>query len=403
MTSNTEITAATTQPAIVAQPYLWTDPAKIPPRPWVYGTHLLRGSMSMLVGEGAVGKSSIVTGMALSLVTGKSLLGSKVHGSTPKRVWIINLEDSQHEIARSIQAAASHWNIKPDDMGDRLFVNAGVGSSFHMIKNSVHGVVPNDELVKAMVADIVANQIDVVTIDPLISTHGMSENDNIAMDKLAKTFALIAEHAQCSVLLIHHAGKGRSEAGADAARGASSLVAAARSVVRAVRMTPSEANDFGIEDESFRSYVRLYDDKNNRAAAAKAWSWMQIVSVPLGNGDVEGGDTVGVMVPANLAEPEAIPDLTGEIIHQIQTDVYLDGGFKYHPTAKNWIGHLIAEKLGVEKYKSSKSGPIQNMVDQLIEDGFFKLVERKESNGRMCSYVIPDNYTYMSEAKSFLN
>ena len=130
---------------------------------------------------------------------------------------------------------------------------------------------------------------------------------------------------------------------------------------------------------------------------------MQIVSVPLGNGDAEGGDTVGVMVPANLSEPEAIPELTGEITHQIQTDVYLDGGFKYHPTAKNWIGHLIADKLGVEKYKSSKSGPIQKLVDQLIEDGFLKLVERKESNGRMSPYVVPDKYTYISETKSLLN
>jgi RecA-family ATPase len=206
----------------------------------------------MLVGEGAVGKSSIVSGMALSLVTGKPLLGEKVHGG-PKRVWIINLEDSGDEIARSIQAAATHHGISEQDIGNRLFVNAGIGSSFHIIKNSGHGIAANDELVTAMVADIIANQIDVVTIDPLVSTHGMSENDNMAMDRLAKTFALIADQTQCAIELVHHTGKGRSEGGAEAARGASSLVAAARSVVRAVRMTPSEAEKYGIEGEEVQS------------------------------------------------------------------------------------------------------------------------------------------------------
>lgn len=276
-------------------------------------------------------------------------------------------------------------------------IETHVGSSFHMIKNSIHGVVPNDELVKAMVTDIVANQIDVVTIDPLISTHGMSENDNIAMDKLAKTFALIAEQAQCSILLVHHAGKGRSEAGADASRGASSLVAAARSVVRAVRMSKDEASHYGIEGEGYRSYVRLYDDKNNRAASASAWSWTQIVSVPLGNGDSEGGDTVGVMVPANLAEPEELPELTEELIHQIQTAVFLDGGLRYDPQSPDWVGHVIAKLLGVVEYKPKKSSPIFLLIERMISSEYLRIYEAKGNNSKNVKYVITDNYTYSSE------
>jgi RecA-family ATPase len=77
--------------------------------------------MSMLVGEGAVGKSSIVSGMALSLVTGKPLLGAKVHGA-PKRVWIVNLEDSHHEVTRSIQAAATHWGVPRQNLWHRFEV-----------------------------------------------------------------------------------------------------------------------------------------------------------------------------------------------------------------------------------------------------------------------------------------
>ena len=41
------------------------DPSSIPPRPWLYGTYLMRGFVSLLVSPGGVGKSQL--GMMLAV------------------------------------------------------------------------------------------------------------------------------------------------------------------------------------------------------------------------------------------------------------------------------------------------------------------------------------------------
>jgi hypothetical protein len=46
---------------ISATPYACRDPKTIPPRPWIYGRQFLRGSLSVIVSPGAVGKTTLLT------------------------------------------------------------------------------------------------------------------------------------------------------------------------------------------------------------------------------------------------------------------------------------------------------------------------------------------------------
>ena len=39
-------------------------------------------------------------------------------------VW--NLEDAGEQMARGLQAAAIHWRIAPEDVGDCLYVDSGM-------------------------------------------------------------------------------------------------------------------------------------------------------------------------------------------------------------------------------------------------------------------------------------
>ena len=115
---------ASPQPSLIpATPYVWIDPANIPQRDWLYGRLLIRKFVTATVAPGGLGKSSLITVEALSQVSGKDLLGV-----TPKeqlRVWLWNLEDPQEETQRKIQAAAKHYGLKPEDIGNRLFVDSG--------------------------------------------------------------------------------------------------------------------------------------------------------------------------------------------------------------------------------------------------------------------------------------
>src|SRR6266566_1644079 len=61
------------------------------------------------------------------LTSGKSLPHLACGNGSPNalRVWLWNLEDPQEETVKRIQAAALHYGLSPDDIGDRLFVDSG--------------------------------------------------------------------------------------------------------------------------------------------------------------------------------------------------------------------------------------------------------------------------------------
>jgi len=46
----------------------------IPPRPWLAGTRLLRGYVTLLTGPGGVGKTALTMTTALSYALGRNLL-----------------------------------------------------------------------------------------------------------------------------------------------------------------------------------------------------------------------------------------------------------------------------------------------------------------------------------------
>src|SRR3546814_8795977 len=71
---------------------------------------------------------------------------------------------------------------------------------------------------------LLARQIDVLTVDPLVSSHGLSdENDNSAMDMVAKQWGRIAKAANCAVVLVHHSKKlNGADVTMESSRGASS-------------------------------------------------------------------------------------------------------------------------------------------------------------------------------------
>ena len=65
-----------------------------------------------------VGKSSLSLVETVAMATGKALLGI---ATKPLSVWYVNLEDPPEEIERRIAATCVHFDIKPEELGDRLY------------------------------------------------------------------------------------------------------------------------------------------------------------------------------------------------------------------------------------------------------------------------------------------
>lgn len=376
----------TAAPVVKATPYVCRDPRTIPLRPWIYGRQLLRGSLSLVVAPGATGKTALLAGTALALATGRALLDKTVWDG-PKRVWLWNLEDSLEELARLIEAARLHWNISAEDIGDRLFVDSALsGADLKMAVEDREGFRIIRPVIDALVAELMAREIDVLIVDPFVSSHSVSENDNGAIDAIAKEWARVGVRANCSIVLVHHTGKlGGAEANAEKARGASALVGAARSVIALNKMAPPEAQQFGIEGEERRRFFRAYDDKNNRTPPADKSDWYQLASVDLGNGLAGGhGDSLPVVLP--WTPPDAFAGVTAQHLQHVQEAVRA-GDWKADAQSEDWVGVAVASALELDPKKDA--GRIKKMLRQWMDNGrLVKVTKRCEKARRDKPFII---------------
>jgi hypothetical protein len=328
------------QKSIHATPYAWTDPASIPPRPWLYGKLLLRKIVSATISPGAVGKSSLITAEALAMVSGKDLLG--VQPGAPLRVWLWN-KDPQEETMRKIQAAAIYYELGPDDIGDRLMVDSGRDQKLVIATATRNGAVIVQPVVDSLVAEIIKHKIDVLVIDPFVSCHEVAENDNGAMDMVVKEWGRVAERGNCAVHLVHHTRKpkGTEEVSTDSSRGASSQTDACRVVRPINRMTKDQAANIGVENPWL--YFRTSNDKPNLEPPVERSDWYRLVSVDLGNGPM-GGDSVGVVTKWEF--PEALAGVTAADFVKVAM-VIRGGKWRESAQAKDWVGKAVAQALGL--------------------------------------------------------
>ena len=365
--------------AIVATPYVCRDPKSLAPRPWIYGRQLLRGSLSVVIAPGAVGKTSLMLGTALAMATGRPLLG-KTTWEGPKRVWVWNLEDSLEELSKQIEAARLHWRIDAGELADRFFVDSALDGAGLCIATEDHaGFRILEPVVEALVNALIAREIDVLIVDPFISSHSVSENNNGAIDAVAKKWARVAVRVNCSICLVHHTKKlNGGEASAETGRGASALPNAARSVVALNRMSAEEAAELQVVGEDRRRFFRAYDDKNNRAPPADKSDWYQLISVDLGNGTLERpSDQIGVVAP--WSPPDAFDGVTSNHLLQIQ-GLIADGNYRQSEQSPDWAGFAVASvlTLDVEDRRSPAAKRAKKLLRKWLENGALIVSKEKD-------------------------
>jgi hypothetical protein len=373
--------------AVSATPFRWRTPDSVPLRPWVYGRQLLRGTVSVLIAPGATGKTAMLIGTAMALVSGRPILGKTVWDG-PKRVWLWNLEDGEEDLARLILACGMHWGIGEDDVGDRLFVDSALnGAELKMAIEGRDGFQIVEPIMDALTAELIARKIDVLIIDPFVSSHSVNENDNGAIDAIAKKWARVAMQANCAIVLSHHTRKlAGVEAGAEAARGAKSLIDAARSAMVLNRMTEDEAQRYGVEGEARRRYFRAYDDKNNRAPPSDVSDWFELASVSLGNGpDGTAGDSIQVASP--WTPPDTFDGITVEHLRSVQRAIDA-GEWRKDPQSSNWAGHAVADVLELDLKRPAERKRVNRLLKEWLESGVLAIDEHKDAKRVMRPFIV---------------
>jgi hypothetical protein len=348
----------------VATPFAWQDPATIPARKWLAESHYLRGFVTATVAPGGVGKSANSIVEALAMVTGYPL---PLRGLARERlrVWIINGEDPIEETQRRVQAAMLHYRIRPDEVAGRLFIDSGHDQNFVFASENRNGVVIATPVIESVSESIKANGIDCLILDPFISFHELSENDNSKMQRVVTQLAYIAKETNASVELIAHAKKlaGR-EMTADDVRGASALHDKSRSLRTINRMASEEGERAGLPPGEHRSIIRIDMGKTSMTPAGADSTWRRLVSVDLPN-----GDSVGVVTSWHFpsAEDSAI-EVSPEQIDAIRAELVGHVGREDMQSA-DWAGRVVFDVLGLDPTDKAEKARVKHLLKRLIETG----------------------------------
>lgn len=361
---------------ISAKPFVWIDPSAIPPRDWIYGGHYIRKFVSTTVAPGGVGKSSLEIAEILAMTSGRPILGGIPSGRF--RVWMWNGEDPEDELQRRIMAAAVYHGLAASDFEGRLFVDSGRDMELVIAEQTKDGAQIVVPVVDAIKATITANKIDVVIIDPFVSSHRVTENDNGAINRVAKAWAKIADDTGCAVELVHHVRKTNgAEVTVEDGRGAVALLSAARSARVLNVMTEEEGGRAGVERR--RSHFRVDNGKSNLAPPPEKSDWYKITSVEIGN-----GDHVGVVTAWKWPDP--LDQVTVADLRAVQ-DAVAAAQWRDNSQAADWVGKAVAQVMKLDVANKQDKAKIIGLLKIWKKSGMFVVVQKPDAKRMMRDYV----------------
>ena len=371
--------------ALRIKPARLPDPKTIPPRPWLYGRHLIRGFITVMVAPGGAGKSQVAMGMAMALACDRKLLGHHIHH--PVNAWIINLEDPLEELDRRIAAMMLHHKIHRDELYGKLYVHSGRDRPLCMLNLDEVGAPVAHPDMDALISEARAVEIGLIVVDPYIRSHSLDENSNTQQAAAAAAWAQVAEDLDAAILLVHHTRKG-SVSDIDAARGAKALTDHARSGLIISPMSVTEAEELGVAADDRWRYLRLDDAKANLAPRATKAEWFRMQSVELNNASraYPHGDSVTAIEP--WTAPTVWDGRSAAAINEALDAIAAgpEPGSRYSAnrrgkTNTRWAGEVLIEMLQVNEAQAKQMLAIWVKNGLLVEEDYFDTIQRKTRHG----------------------
>lgn len=378
------------QPALLATPFTYKDPRTLPRREFAFGTHYIRKYVSVTVAPGGLGKTALAIMEALSMTSGKPLAGTKP--PEPLRAWIFNSEDPRDEMERRIMAACIRYKLKPADT-QGLFLDTGREQELVVMREDrKSGLKVNEPIVEAVVEQIRRNSIDVMIVDPFVSTHQVNENDNGAIDKVAKLWAQIADQTNCAIDIVHHLRKlADREATVEDARGAVSLIGAARSVRVLNRMSADQAKDAGLEEGERYSHFSINHGKANLAPLSHKLEWRRLEGVPLGNGRglTKPQDFAPVVMQWKWPSAEEMVSAVSDEQRGRIVSLLAGQSYKAARQGKPWAGEAIMAAFDMDADDKASQRRAGAILKAMLAEGVLKVEERRDEYSRgMQKFVV---------------
>ena len=271
-------------------------------RPWLMHGMLLENALTLVVGQPGVGKTMLLHMLGYSLATGNDFFGKQVE--VRGNVLGLFAEETSNESA--IRWAACKQKLGKNDGKYKLF-RRGLEHELKLVKFSKDEARATTQYRQLELA-IKKNNIKYIIVDPLISfqSGNYDENSNSNMEAYVKNYIVpLALKMGGAVIAGHHTNKLSMVASHDnellvdnqnalmGARGASSLIGAARFVVALQPMTKKLWDQYFAEHitdgSTFIHYTGLIEAKSNYNMIADDIMWLkkETVDVPTDNGTYE--------------------------------------------------------------------------------------------------------------------
>ncbi len=350
--------------------------ASIPKRPWVVKGYLMRGSVTVVVGPPSTMKSSLMLSWACAAALVRD--HGRFHPHEAVRSIVYNVEDDKNEQRRRLAAVVRQFDAKPADLRDKVICTGpnGVGT---LLERGQDGIV-DPSLAMSQIrlrldqAKAEGNPFSILIVDPLAELHNAEENDNTALRSIVAQFRSLAVTYKIAVVVVHHTRKGASASPGDPdiARGASSIIGAARIVVTLTGMSEEDAKALGMPaDQKSRShFIRLDDGKQNYAPIGEA-AWFEKTVYELDNGE---------HVPAAVPWSPPVDLVSLETLTAIEAGIALGCGGE--PWATQGPGERDIKKLFVKHGVCTLEGQAK-VKQHLVRVGIEVSVYQKKGGNRI--------------------
>jgi len=210
-------------------------------RPPVIHGLLRQGETMNAIAPSKVGKSWLVTDLALAVATGRLWLGT--FGTEAGEVLILDNELHRETIAHRIPKVAEARGIPLSDVADRLFVEP------------LRGRLMDLDSAREYFEALEAGRFKIIILDAWYRfwPPGTDENDNATIARLYNTLDSFADRLGCCFVPVHHASKGnqsgKSITDVGAGAGAQSRAADTHLILR-----PHEADDAYVLEAGVRNW-----------------------------------------------------------------------------------------------------------------------------------------------------
>lgn len=243
-----------------------------PPPPDFVLPGLLAGTVGLVVGQGAIGKSLLALQIGIGVALGQPIARGPAGDlfAAPRRgaVAIAFGEDPIDEIMR--RASRARKGMSADDIAladspDGLYLYSTCGEDMRVAQRDGRGMAQGPWLPRLRE---IATGKRLVILDPLAFLHDLEENDNGCMTYVMREIARVADATGAGILVLHHVGKVSADGTGDdwtRARGASALTTAARVQFDLRAPTTGEAVQLGIADDMRGYWLRVAVAKANYA------------------------------------------------------------------------------------------------------------------------------------------